>query len=353
VDIIRRKSKEINIGDRIIGGDNPILIQSMTNTKTSNIEDTVNQIISLEKAGCEIIRVAIPNMEAAKAIKDIKGNINIPLIGDIHFDYNLAVEAIKNGIDKIRINPGNIGSPDRVKAIVDEASKKNIPLRVGVNGGSLERELVKKYGGVTADGLAESALNQVKLLEKFDFKNIVVAIKSSDIKTTIESYRKLADIIDYPFHIGITEAGTKFSGTVKSSIGIGNLLLNGYGDTLRVSLTGNPVEEVFVGKEILNSLQIRTFGINVISCPTCGRTNIDIEKIALAISRKYSDVNAKITVAVMGCAVNGPGEAKEADLCVAGGIGEGLIFKKGEIVRKVKEEDIVAELSKEIDEMIR
>ena len=353
MDIIRRKSKEINIGDRIIGGDNPILIQSMTNTKTSNIEDTVNQIISLEKAGCEIIRVAIPNMEAAKAIKDIKGNINIPLIGDIHFDYNLAVEAIKNGIDKIRINPGNIGSPDRVKAIVDEASKKNIPLRVGVNGGSLERELVKKYGGVTADGLAESALNQVKLLEKFDFKNIVVAIKSSDIKTTIESYRKLADIIDYPFHIGITEAGTKFSGTVKSSIGIGNLLLNGYGDTLRVSLTGNPVEEVFVGKEILNSLQIRTFGINVISCPTCGRTNIDIEKIALAISRKYSDVNAKITVAVMGCAVNGPGEAKEADLGVAGGIGEGLIFKKGEIVRKVKEEDIVAELSKEIDEMIR
>jgi (E)-4-hydroxy-3-methylbut-2-enyl-diphosphate synthase len=353
VDIIRRKSKEINIGGRLIGGDNPILIQSMTNTKTSNIEDTVNQIISLEKAGCEIIRVAIPNMESAKAIKDIKRNINIPLVGDIHFDYNLAIEAIKNGVDKIRINPGNIGSPQRVKAIVDEALKKNIPLRVGVNGGSLERDLVKKYGGVTADGLAESALNQVKLLEKYNFKNIVVAIKSSDIKTTIESYRKLADIIDYPFHIGITEAGTKFSGTVKSSIGIGNLLLNGYGDTLRVSLTGNPEEEVFVGKEILNALQIRNFGINVISCPTCGRTNIDIEKIALAVSRKYSDVNAKITVAVMGCAVNGPGEAKEADLGVAGGIGEGLIFKKGEIVRRVKEEDIVAELSKEIDEMIR
>lgn len=353
MDIIRRKSKEINIGGRLIGGDNPILIQSMTNTKTSNIEDTVNQIISLEKAGCEIIRVAIPNMESAKAIKDIKRNINIPLVGDIHFDYNLAIEAIKNGVDKIRINPGNIGSPQRVKAIVDEALKKNIPLRVGVNGGSLERDLVKKYGGVTADGLAESALNQVKLLEKYNFKNIVVAIKSSDIKTTIESYRKLADIIDYPFHIGITEAGTKFSGTVKSSIGIGNLLLNGYGDTLRVSLTGNPEEEVFVGKEILNALQIRNFGINVISCPTCGRTNIDIEKIALAVSRKYSDVNAKITVAVMGCAVNGPGEAKEADLGVAGGIGEGLIFKKGEIVRKVKEEDIVAELSKEIDEMIR
>jgi len=353
MNIIRRKTREIKIGDKIIGGDNPILIQSMTTTKTLNITDTVNQIIKLENAGCEIVRVAIPDMESAKAISEIKDRISIPLVGDIHFDYKLAVEAIKNGIDKIRINPGNIGSPERVKAIVDEALKNDIPLRVGVNGGSLERDIVSKYGGITAEGLVESALKQVSLLEKYEFENIVVAIKSSNIKTTIESYRKLSNFMDYPFHIGITEAGTKFAGTVKSSIGIGNLLLNGYGDTLRVSLTGDPIEEILVGKEILSALEIRKFGINVISCPTCGRTNIDIENIALEISQRYSNLNSDINVAVMGCAVNGPGEAREADVGVAGGIGEGLIFKKGKIIRKVKEEDIVEELSKEIDEMIR
>lgn len=347
--INRRQTKGVTIGDVTIGSGHPVAIQSMTNTKTEDIEATVNQIRALETAGCEIIRVAVPTMEAAKAIKTIKKKITMPVVADIHFDYRLAIAAMENGVDKIRLNPGNIGSDDKVKQVVEVAKHYGVPIRVGVNSGSLSRAILKKYGRVTADGLVESALEHVRLLEHYAFEDIVVAIKSSNVQMTLEAFEKLGAEVPYPYHIGITEAGTYFSGTVKSAVGIGHLLLNGYGDTLRVSLTGDPLNEIKVAKEILNALEIRSFGIKIISCPTCGRTNVDIEKMAEAVEARYGQVDADISVAVMGCVVNGPGEAREADLGIAGGFGEGLIFKKGQVLKKVKEEDLLDALFEEID----
>ncbi|WP_338537362.1 flavodoxin-dependent (E)-4-hydroxy-3-methylbut-2-enyl-diphosphate synthase [Helicovermis profundi] len=347
----RRVSKKIVIGDTYIGGDSRITIQSMTTTDTRDIKKTVIQIKELENAGCEIIRVAVPNIEAANALSEIKKQINIPLVADIHFDYNLALLSIKNGVDKLRINPGNIGDESRVRKVVDYAKEKNIPIRIGVNSGSIEKEILEKYNGVNAKGIVESALKHVKILEKQNFDNIVIALKSSDIITTIESYKLMAKEVNYPFHIGITESGTLHSGTVKSSIGIGSLLLSGLGDTLRVSLTGNPIKEVELGREILRDVGIRNEGINLISCPTCGRCNIDLEKIALQVEEKIKHLNKNITLAIMGCAVNGPGEASNADIGIAGGINEALIFKKGKILKKVKEEELIEELVKEIEKI--
>ncbi|BEP29339.1 flavodoxin-dependent (E)-4-hydroxy-3-methylbut-2-enyl-diphosphate synthase [Helicovermis profundi] len=349
--INRRVSKKIVIGDTYIGGDSRITIQSMTTTDTRDIKKTVIQIKELENAGCEIIRVAVPNIEAANALSEIKKQINIPLVADIHFDYNLALLSIKNGVDKLRINPGNIGDESRVRKVVDYAKEKNIPIRIGVNSGSIEKEILEKYNGVNAKGIVESALKHVKILEKQNFDNIVIALKSSDIITTIESYKLMAKEVNYPFHIGITESGTLHSGTVKSSIGIGSLLLSGLGDTLRVSLTGNPIKEVELGREILRDVGIRNEGINLISCPTCGRCNIDLEKIALQVEEKIKHLNKNITLAIMGCAVNGPGEASNADIGIAGGINEALIFKKGKILKKVKEEELIEELVKEIEKI--
>lgn len=323
----------------------------MTTTDTRDIKKTVIQIKELENAGCEIIRVAVPNIEAANALSEIKKQINIPLVADIHFDYNLALLSIKNGVDKLRINPGNIGDESRVRKVVDYAKEKNIPIRIGVNSGSIEKEILEKYNGVNAKGIVESALKHVKILEKQNFDNIVIALKSSDIITTIESYKLMAKEVNYPFHIGITESGTLHSGTVKSSIGIGSLLLSGLGDTLRVSLTGNPIKEVELGREILRDVGIRNEGINLISCPTCGRCNIDLEKIALQVEEKIKHLNKNITLAIMGCAVNGPGEASNADIGIAGGINEALIFKKGKILKKVKEEELIEELVKEIEKI--
>jgi len=316
----RRQTKKIKVGNLFIGGDAPIAIQSMTNTKTSDVEATVQQILELEQAGCEIVRVTVNDKAAAEAIKEIKKCIHIPLVADIHFDYRLALMAIENGIDKLRINPGNIGSLDRIEAVVNAAKEKDIPIRIGVNGGSLEQDILDAYG-VTAQGLYQSALKHIKILESFDFYNTIVSIKASRIQMTLEAFEMLAKEVDYPFHIGITEAGTKFKGTIKSSIGIGALLLNGLGDTLRVSLTANPIEEIPVCKEILNTLGLRTFGIKFVSCPTCGRTQTAMIDIAEAVEKAVSHLNKELTVAIMGCAVNGPGEAKEADLGVACGGG--------------------------------
>ncbi|MBI9011957.1 MAG: flavodoxin-dependent (E)-4-hydroxy-3-methylbut-2-enyl-diphosphate synthase [Clostridiales bacterium] len=345
----RRQTQKIKIGNLFIGGDAPILIQSMTNTKTSDVEKTVQQILELEQAGCEIVRVTVNDKEAAKAIREIKKRIHIPLVADIHFDYKLALMAIENGIDKLRINPGNIGSVDRIEAVVNAAKEKSIPIRIGVNGGSLEQDILDSYG-VTAEGLYQSALKHIRILESFDFYNTIVSIKASRIQMTLEAFEMLADEVDYPFHIGITEAGTKFKGTIKSSIGIGALLLKGLGDTLRVSLTADPVEEIPVCKEILNTLGLRTFGIKFISCPTCGRTQTAMIDIAEAVEKAVSHLNKELTVAIMGCAVNGPGEAKEADLGVACGDKTGLIFKKGEILKKVDENAIVSTLVQMIEE---
>jgi (E)-4-hydroxy-3-methylbut-2-enyl-diphosphate synthase len=350
--IERRKTTTVKVGNVLVGSDHPVSIQSMTNTKTENVEATVEQIRALETAGCEIVRLAVPTFEAADAIKEIKKKIKTPLVADIHFDYRLAIAAMENGVDKIRLNPGNIGSDDRVKKVVEVAKHYGVPIRVGVNSGSLEKEILKKYGSVTAEGLVESALKHVRLLEKNNFEEMIVAIKSSNVQMTLKAFELLGKEVPYPYHIGITEAGTYFSGTVKSSIGIGHLLLNGIGDTMRVSLTSDPVNEVKVAKEILNALDLRTFGIKVISCPTCGRTNVNIEKMAEAVQERYSHVNADISVAVMGCVVNGPGEAREADLGIAGGLGEGLIFRKGQVIKKVKEEDLLTELFKEIDGLL-
>ncbi len=350
--INRRKTTTVMVGDIPIGSEHPITIQSMTNTKTENIEATVQQIRSLESSGCEIVRVAVPTFEAAKAIKEIKKKIQIPIVADIHFDYRLAIASMENGVDKIRLNPGNIGSDDRVRKVVEVAKHYGVPIRVGVNSGSLSKEIIKKYGHVTAEALVESALEHVRLLEKYKFEEMIVAIKSSNVQMTLKAFELLGKEVPYPYHIGITEAGTYFSGTVKSSVGIGHLLLNGYGDTMRVSLTSDPVNEVKVAKEILSALELRTFGIKVISCPTCGRTNVDIEKMAEAVQEKYGHISADISVAVMGCVVNGPGEAREADLGIAGGLGEGLIFKKGQVLKKVKEDQLLSELFKEIDELL-
>lgn len=350
--INRRETSAVKIGDVTIGSGYPIAIQSMTNTKTENADATVQQIRGLESLGCEIIRVAVPTFEAAEAIKEIKKKIQIPLVADIHFDYRLAIASMENGVDKIRLNPGNIGSEDRVRKVVEVAKHYGVPIRVGVNSGSLDKKILNKYGRVTADGLVESALEHVRLLEKYKFEDIVVAIKSSNVQMTLEAFEKLGKEVLYPYHIGITEAGTYFSGTVKSSIGIGHLLLNGYGDTMRVSLTSDPLNEIKVAKEIQSALDLRSFGIKVISCPTCGRTNVNIEKMAEAVQERYGNIKADISVAVMGCVVNGPGEAKEADLGIAGGLGEGLLFKKGEVIKKVKEEHLLEALFKEIDGLL-
>ncbi len=345
----RRKTREINIGGVKIGGDNPIAIQSMCNTDTRDVKATVDQIKRLEKAGCEIIRVAVPDMEAAECIRDIKKSIDIPLVADIHFDYRLALRCMENGIDKIRINPGNIGSADRVKQVADMAKRNGIPIRIGVNSGSLEKNLVEKYGRVTPQGLVESALGHIKLLEENDFYDIAVSIKASNVPFSVEVYELLSDTVDYPLHVGITEAGTVWGGTVKSAVGIGAILSRGIGDTIRVSLTGDPVEEIYAAKEILKSLELRKFGVEFISCPTCGRTSIDLIKIANEVEERVRNIDKNIKVAVMGCAVNGPGEAREADIGIAGGHGEGLIFKKGQILRKVPEDRLVEELLKEIE----
>jgi (E)-4-hydroxy-3-methylbut-2-enyl-diphosphate synthase len=347
----RRKTRQVMVGGVAVGGNAPITIQSMTNTDTRDAKATVKQIRALEEAGCEIIRVAVPDMEAAMKLSEIKGQINIPLVADIHFDYKLALEAIKRGVDKLRINPGNIGSKERVKEVVIAAREAGIPIRIGVNAGSLEKELIKKHGGVCASAMVESALGHIRQLEGLEFYDVIVALKASDIHLTLDAYAQLADQVDYPFHIGITESGTRFSGTVKSSIGVGALLLRGYGDTLRISLTGDPVEEVRVGREILSSLGLRSFGIRMISCPTCGRCQVNLDKIATEIESRIKDIDKQLTLAVMGCAVNGPGEAREADIGIASGRGEALIFVKGEIIKKVREEEVVDALIEEIMKM--
>lgn len=345
-----RGSKEIEVGNLKLGGNNKIVIQSMTNTPTTDVIATVKQIKELEKAGCELVRVTINSKEAAESIKEIKKHIDIPLVADIHFDYRLALLAMENGIDKLRINPGNIGEDDKIELIVKKAKEKKIPIRIGVNAGSLEKEILEKYGAPTSKGMVESALYHIKLLEKFDFRDIVVSLKASNVKMMVEAYRELAKICDYPLHLGVTEAGTAFQGTVKSAIGIGSLLIDGIGDTLRVSLTENPAEEIRVAKEILKVLGLREFGVEIISCPTCGRTEIDLIELAHRVEKEFEKVDKKIKIAVMGCVVNGPGEAKEADFGVAGGKGVGILFKKGKIVKKVDEKDILIELKKMIEE---
>ncbi len=345
----RANTKVIQIGDRKIGGGNPILIQSMTNTRTEDVKATVAQILELEKAGCEIIRCTVPNIEAAKAVSEIKKQIHIPLVADIHFDYKMAIAAMENGADKIRINPGNIGSVDRVKAVVDVAKERNIPIRVGVNSGSLEKPLVEKYGGVTAEGIVESALDKVRIIEDLGYDNLVISIKSSDVLMCVKAHELLAGKTVYPLHVGITESGTVTSGNIKSAIGLGLILNQGIGDTIRVSLTGNPVEEIKSAKLILRTLGLRRGGIEVVSCPTCGRTQIDLIGLASKVEKLVEDYPLDIKVAVMGCVVNGPGEAKEADLGIAGGIGEGLLIRHGEIIRKVPEDQLLAALKEELD----
>lgn len=349
INMLRDNTKVIKIGDRVIGGGNPILIQSMTNTKTEDVESTVKQILKLEEAGCEIIRCTVPNEDAAKAISEIKKQIHIPLVADIHFDYKMAILAIENGADKIRINPGNIGGEDNLKAVVNAAKAKNIPIRVGVNSGSLEKELVEKYGGVTAEGIVESALDKVRMIEEAGYDNIVVSIKSSDVMMCVKSHELIAPKCKYPLHVGITESGTVKSGNIKSSIGLGIILSQGIGDTIRVSLTGDPVEEIISAKLILRTLKLREGGIEVVSCPTCGRTNIDLISLASEVEKLVTGYNLNIKVAVMGCVVNGPGEAKEADIGIAGGIKEGLLIKKGEIIRKVPESELLNTLKYELD----
>ena len=345
----REKTKIIKIGDRYIGGGNPILIQSMTNTKTEDVEATVAQILALEKAGCEIIRCTVPTLEAAKALAEIKKRIHIPLVADIHFDYRMAIAAIENGADKIRINPGNIGSPENLKAVVEAAKERNIPIRVGVNSGSLEKSLVDKYGGVTAEGIVESALDKVRMIEEYDYDNLVISIKSSDCMMCVKAHELLAGKTPYPLHVGITESGTVQSGNIKSAIGLGIILHQGIGDTIRVSLTGDPVEEIKSAKLILRTLGLRKGGIEVVSCPTCGRTQIDLIGLATQVEQLVENYDYDIKVAVMGCAVNGPGEAKEADLGIAGGRSEGLLIRRGEIIRKIPEEKLLEALKEELD----
>ena len=344
----REQTKVIHIGDKVIGGGNPVLIQSMTNTRTEDVAATVAQIHRLEQAGCEIIRCTVPTLEAAQALKEIKKEITIPLVADIHFDYKMAIAAMENGADKIRINPGNIGSRENVKAVVDVAKERNIPIRVGVNSGSLEKNLVEKYHGVTAYGIVESALDKVHIIEELGYDNLVISIKSSDVLMCTKAHEILADKTKYPLHVGITESGTVWSGNIKSALGLGMILSQGIGDTIRVSLTGDPVEEIKSAKLILRTLGLRKGGIEVVSCPTCGRTKIDLIGLATKVEEMVADIPLDIKVAVMGCAVNGPGEAKEADIGIAGGIGEGLLIKHGEIVRKVPEEQLLAVLKEEL-----
>ena len=341
-------TKTVQIGKRVIGGGNPILIQSMTNTKTENVEATAAQINQLAAAGCDIIRCAVPTMEAAQALKEIKKRVEIPVVADIHFDYRLAIAAMENGADKIRINPGNIGSAERVKAVVDVAKERNIPIRVGVNSGSLEKDLVEKYHGVTAEGIVESALDKVKLIEDMGYDNLVISIKSSDVMMCVKAHELISSQTDHPLHVGITEAGTIISGNIKSAIGLGLILHQGIGDTIRVSLTGDPLEEIKSAKLILKTLGLRTGGVEVVSCPTCGRTQINLIQLANQVENMVADIPLDIKVAVMGCVVNGPGEAKEADIGIAGGIGEGLIIKHGEIFKKVPEAELLDALRYEL-----
>lgn len=345
------REKIVKIGNVNIGGGFPVAIQSMCNTKTENVTATVEQILALEKAGCEIVRVAVPTMEAAEAIAKIKKQIHIPLVADIHFDYRLALAALENGIDKIRLNPGNIGDKNRVAQVVALAKHKGVPIRIGVNGGSLEKELYQKYGGVTPEALVESALRHVTILDELNFNDIVISLKASDIKLTVEAYRLLSKTVPHPLHLGITEAGTKFTGTIKSAIGLGILLYDGIGNTIRVSLTDNPVEEVIAAKKILEVMELRHFGIKMISCPTCGRTEVDLVKIATQLEGLIQGIEKNITLAVMGCAVNGPGEAREADIGIAGGKNEFLLFKKGLVVKKLREDEVIAAVMAEIDQM--
>ena len=344
----RHQTREVSIGGLRIGAGNPIPIQSMTNTKTEDIEATISQIRALSDAGCEIVRCAVPGMEAARALREIRSRIDIPLVADIHFDYRLALEAIRSGVDKVRINPGNIGDASRLRAVADAAKEKGIPIRIGVNGGSLEKRLLEEYGGVTADALVASAKGQAAQLEEIGFSDIVISIKASDVPLCIEAYERMAEQTDYPLHIGITEAGTPFEGAIKSAVGLGVLLREGIGDTLRVSLTGDPVEEVRAAKEILRALKIRTGGIEIISCPTCGRTQIDLIALAEKAREVAKEFPLDLRLAVMGCVVNGPGEAREADLGIAGGNGEGLLIRKGEIIRKVPEEQLLQVLREEL-----
>ncbi len=343
-------TKKINIGNISIGGSEDVIIQSMTNTKTSDIEATVNQIKELEEAGCQLVRVTVNTKEAAEAIREIKKRIKIPLVADIHFDYRLALLAIENGIDKLRINPGNIGSDEKVKEVVERAMEYNIPIRIGVNAGSLEKSILEKYKSPCAEAMVESAMYHIKLLEKFGFKDILVSLKSSNVKMMVKAYRLISDVVDYPLHLGVTEAGTAFQGTVKSSIGIGSLLLDDIGDTMRVSLTEKPVEEIKVAKEILKVLGIRRSGAEIISCPTCGRTEIDLIGLAKKVEEYFCKLDKQVKIAVMGCVVNGPGEAKEADYGVAGGKGVGVLFKKGKVVKTVPESEILEELKRMIME---
>lgn len=345
-----RSTKRIKVGDIYIGGSEDVIIQSMTNTNTADIKKTVAQIKKLEDLGCQLVRVTVNNIEAAKAIKEIKQQINIPLVADIHFDYKLALLAIENGIDKLRINPGNIGSDERIKEVVDKAKEYNIPIRIGVNGGSLEKEILKKYGKVTPEALVESGMYHINLLEKYGFENIIISLKASNVKIMRKAYQIISNKINYPLHLGVTEAGTYFQGSIKSAIGIGSLLIDGIGDTIRVSLTEDPTEEIGVAKEILKVLGIGETGTEIISCPTCGRTEIDLIGLTKKVEKKFSNYGKPVKIAVMGCIVNGPGEAREADYGVAGGNGVGVLFKKGKVVKTVKEDVILEELQKLIEE---
>ena len=344
----RTKTKAVKIGTRVIGGGSPILIQSMTNTKTEDVAATVSQIRALTAAGCDIVRCAVPTQEAAEALEEIKKQISIPLVADIHFDYRLALAAIAHGADKIRINPGNIGSRDRVKSVSDAARERNIPIRVGVNSGSLEKELLEKYHGVTAEGLVESALSQAAMIEDMGYDNLVISIKASDVRMCARAYEQIAEKTDHPLHVGITEAGTLYSGNIKSAVGLGIILYQGIGDTIRVSLTGDPLEEVKSAKRILKTLGLRKGGVEVVSCPTCGRTQIDLIGLANQVETMVQDIPLDIKVAVMGCVVNGPGEAREADLGIAGGKGMGLLIRKGEVVKKVPEAELLPALREEL-----
>lgn len=348
---MRRHSNEVKIGNLKIGGNNPILVQSMLSIPSYDIENSVKQAIKLKQAGCEILRIAIPDKDSIKLIDAIKNAVDIPLVADIHFDYKLALESVAAGIDKIRINPGNIGNEDKIKAVAVACKNKNIPIRIGVNSGSVERKILEKYSSPTPEAMCESALYNANLLEKFDFNDIVISIKSSSVRRMAESYRMIAEKCNYPLHLGVTEAGTKTMGTIKSAIGIGSLLLDGIGDTIRVTLTDDPTEEVKAGFNILKALELRECGITFISCPTCGRTRIDIIKIAKEIENLLKNNKSNLKVAVMGCVVNGPGEAKEADIGIAGGDGYGVIFKKGKVFKKVEEENLVKELVNEINNM--
>ncbi len=347
----RRICRKVKVGNVFVGGDAPVSIQSMTNIRTKNVEEVLKQISQLKKSGCHIVRCAVLDMEDAESLKYITEKSEMPVVADIHFDYRLALKAIENGVSALRINPGNIGSRDRVEKVAESCRAKNIPIRIGVNSGSLEKDILERDGKVTAEGLVESALRHVKILEELKFYDIVISIKSSNVKMMIDAYRLIAEKCDYPLHLGVTEAGTAFAGTIKSSVGIGTLLAEGIGDTIRVSLTSDPVEEIKVAKELLRSLQLRSGGIEFVSCPTCGRTQINLIEIAKEVEKRLCDCNKDIKVAVMGCVVNGPGEAREADIGIAGGKGEGIIFRKGEIIKKVKEEELVEELIKEIEKI--